>query len=62
MPGITLHVETLYGPTTPYLGVVFKGAGRALRAAVAIDPRAAAKSRRLKERWVHSESEAFASD
>ena len=37
--GITLHVETLYGMNDHHISEsCFKGLGRALRAAVAIDP------------------------
>jgi imidazoleglycerol-phosphate dehydratase len=40
--GITLHVETLYGENSHHIAEsCFKGLARALRAAVAIDPRAA---------------------
>jgi imidazoleglycerol-phosphate dehydratase len=40
--GITLHVETLYGSNDHHVSeACFKGLARALRAAVAIDPRAA---------------------
>ena len=40
--GITLHVETLYGSNDHHISEsCFKGLARALRAAVAIDPRAA---------------------
>jgi imidazoleglycerol-phosphate dehydratase len=40
--GITLHVTTLYGTNDHHIAEsCFKGLGRALRAAVAIDPRAA---------------------
>jgi imidazoleglycerol-phosphate dehydratase len=39
--GITLHVETLYGSNDHHIAeACFKGLARALRAAVAIDPRA----------------------
>src|SRR5512140_1427890 len=39
--GITLHVETLYGTNDHHIAEsCFKGLARALRAAVAIDPRA----------------------
>jgi imidazoleglycerol-phosphate dehydratase len=39
--GITLHVETLYGTNDDHIAEsCFKGLARALRAAVAIDPRA----------------------
>lgn len=38
--GITLHVETLYGTNAHHIAEsCFKGLGRALKAAVAIDPR-----------------------
>jgi imidazoleglycerol-phosphate dehydratase len=40
--GVTLHVETLYGVNDHHIAEsCFKGLARALRAAVAIDPRAA---------------------
>src|SRR6266567_455666 len=40
--GVTLHVETLYGTNDHHISEsCFKGIARALRAAVAIDPRAA---------------------
>jgi imidazoleglycerol-phosphate dehydratase len=40
--GITLHVETLYGTNDHHISEsCFKGLARVLRAAVAIDPRAA---------------------
>src|SRR5438552_12884417 len=40
--GMTLHVETLYGSNDHHIAEsCFKGLARALRAAVAIDPRAA---------------------
>jgi imidazoleglycerol-phosphate dehydratase len=40
--GITLHVETLYGTNDHHISEsCFKGLARALRSAVAIDPRAA---------------------
>jgi imidazoleglycerol-phosphate dehydratase len=40
--GVTLHVETLYGGNDHHIAEsCFKGLARALRAAVAIDPRAA---------------------
>lgn len=40
--GVTLHVETLYGANDHHIAEsCFKGLARALRAAVAIDPRAA---------------------
>jgi len=39
--GVTLHVETLYGENSHHISEsCFKGLARALRAAVAIDPRA----------------------
>jgi imidazoleglycerol-phosphate dehydratase len=39
--GVTLHVETLYGENSHHIAEsCFKGLARALRAAVAIDPRA----------------------
>ena len=39
---MTLHVETLYGDTSHHIAEsCFKGLARALRAAVAIDPKAA---------------------
>jgi imidazoleglycerol-phosphate dehydratase len=39
--GVTLHVETLYGSNDHHISeACFKGLARALRAAVAIDPRA----------------------
>ena len=39
--GITLHAETLYGTNDHHIAEsCFKGLARALRAAVAIDPRA----------------------
>ena len=38
--GITLHVETLYGANSHHIAEsCFKGLARALRAAVALDPR-----------------------
>ncbi|MDB5513826.1 MAG: imidazoleglycerol-phosphate dehydratase, partial [Tardiphaga sp.] len=38
--GVTLHVETLYGENSHHIAEsCFKGLARALRAAVAIDPR-----------------------
>ena len=38
--GITLHVETLYGENSHHIAeTCFKGLARALREAVAIDPR-----------------------
>jgi imidazoleglycerol-phosphate dehydratase len=40
--GITLHVEVLYGSNDHHIAeACFKGLARALRAAFAIDPRAA---------------------
>src|SRR3981189_3028881 len=40
--GVTLHVETLYGANSHHIAEsCFKGLARALRTAVAIDPRAA---------------------
>jgi imidazoleglycerol-phosphate dehydratase len=40
--GVTLHVETLYGSNNHHIAEsCFKGLARALRIAVAIDPRAA---------------------
>ena len=40
--GVTLHVETLYGENSHHIAEsCFKGLARALRAAVAIDPKAA---------------------
>jgi len=40
--GVTLHVETLYGENSHHIAEsCFKGLARALRAAVAIDPRGA---------------------
>jgi imidazoleglycerol-phosphate dehydratase len=40
--GVTLHVATLYGSNYHHIAEsCFKGLARALRAAVAIDPRAA---------------------
>jgi imidazoleglycerol-phosphate dehydratase len=42
--GITLHVETLYGLNSHHIAeTCFKGLARALRAAVAIDPRQAGR-------------------
>jgi len=39
--GVTLHVETLYGQNDHHISEsCFKGLARALRAAIAIDPRA----------------------
>ena len=39
--GVTLHVETLYGENSHHISEsCFKGLARALRTAVAIDPRA----------------------
>ena len=38
--GITLHVETLYGANAHHIAeTCFKGLARALRLAVALDPR-----------------------
>jgi imidazoleglycerol-phosphate dehydratase len=38
--GVTLHVETLYGENSHHIAEsCFKGLARALRTAVAIDPR-----------------------
>src|SRR5947207_14976667 len=40
--GVTLHVETLYGTNDHHIAEsCFKGLARALRASIAIDPRAA---------------------
>src|SRR5256885_10158001 len=40
--GVTLHVETLYGSNDHHIAEsCFKGLARALRSAIAIDPRAA---------------------
>jgi imidazoleglycerol-phosphate dehydratase len=40
--GVTLHVTTLYGTNDHHIAEsCFKGLARALRAAVAVDPRAA---------------------
>ena len=42
--GITLHVETLYGDNSHHIAeTCFKGLARALRAAIAIDPRQAGR-------------------
>jgi len=42
--GITLHVETLYGGNSHHIAeTCFKGLARALREAVAIDPRQAGR-------------------
>ena len=42
MPGLTLHIETLYGVNSHHIAKsCFKGVARALRGAVAIDPRQA---------------------
>ena len=39
--GVTLHVETLYGSNDHHISEsCFKGLARALRAAIAVDPRA----------------------
>src|SRR5436189_74588 len=44
--GVTLHVETLYGENSHHIAEsCFKGLARALRMAVAIDPRAAGEVR-----------------
>src|SRR5438270_236455 len=44
--GVTLHVETLYGENSHHIAEsCFKGLARALRAAVAIDPRGAGRCR-----------------
>ena len=49
--GVTLHVETLYGTNDHHISEsCFKGLARALRTAVAIDPRAATKFPRPRER------------
>jgi imidazoleglycerol-phosphate dehydratase len=38
--GLTLHVETLYGENSHHIAEsLFKGLARALRRAVAVDPR-----------------------
>ncbi|MDR3462082.1 MAG: imidazoleglycerol-phosphate dehydratase HisB [Beijerinckiaceae bacterium] len=38
--GITLHIETLYGANAHHIAEsIFKGVARALRAAIAVDPR-----------------------
>src|SRR5258706_3722468 len=43
--GVTLHVETLYGENSHHIAEsCFKGLARALRAAVAIDPRNAGEA------------------
>jgi imidazoleglycerol-phosphate dehydratase len=40
--GVTLHVETLYGDNSHHIAEsCFKGLARALRTAVAIDPKTA---------------------
>ena len=50
--GITLHVETLYGENNHHIAeTCFKALARALRAAVAIDPRARDGCRRPRARW-----------
>ncbi len=42
--GITLHIETLYGDNSHHIAeTCFKGLARALRAAIAIDPRQAGR-------------------
>jgi imidazoleglycerol-phosphate dehydratase len=42
--GITLHVETLYGANAHHIAEsCFKGLARALRAAIALDPREAGR-------------------
>ena len=42
--GITLHIETLYGENSHHIAeTCFKGLARALRAAIAIDPRQAGR-------------------
>jgi imidazoleglycerol-phosphate dehydratase len=42
--GITLHVENLYGDNNHHIAeTCFKGLARALRAAIAIDPRQAGR-------------------
>ena len=42
--GITLHVETLYGDNSHHIAeTCFKGLARAMRAAIAIDPRQAGR-------------------
>jgi imidazoleglycerol-phosphate dehydratase len=42
--GITLHVETLYGDNSHHIAeTCFKGLARALRVAIAIDPRQAGR-------------------
>ena len=47
--GITLHVATLYGTNDHQIAeILLQGLARALRAAVAIDPRAANEVRRTK--------------
>ena len=49
--GITLHVEKLYGSNDHHIAEsCFKGLARALRAAFAIDPRAAGGCRRPRAR------------
>jgi imidazoleglycerol-phosphate dehydratase len=42
--GITLHIETLYGANSHHIAeTCFKGLARALRVAIAIDPRQAGR-------------------
>ena len=42
--GLTLHIETLYGANSHHIAEsCFKGVARALGAALAIDPRQAAR-------------------
>ena len=42
--GITLHIETLYGDNSHHIAeTCFKGLARALRQAIAIDPRQAGR-------------------
>ena len=42
--GITLHIETLYGANSHHIAeTCFKGLARALRTAIAIDPRQAGR-------------------
>ena len=67
--GVTLHVETLYGENSHHIAEsCFKGLARALRAAVAIDPRAAGEVPSTKgqlgswadpEKWSGSERQDF---
>ena len=53
--GITLHVETLYGSNDHHISEsCFKGLARALRAAFAIDPKAAGEIPSTKGRWATS--------